>query len=238
MRQRQFWWLGIFCMALLGVYIASHDLPGYMLVFHSWLYQGIPEEYQRITARCLSNVVPVLVGGLPLYVYWYTNDRSSMPLYGFSAKAIDLKPYFGILVLLIPLVVGASFTPDFQHAYPRYKFGFPEHTTGIERAALISAFELCYGLDFVLVEFLFRGFMVLAFVRLLGPRAIMPMVVVYAMIHFEKPLLEALSSIVGGFVLGVISYRTRSIYGGIILHLGIAFMMDIAGAFQSGNEAV
>jgi membrane protease YdiL (CAAX protease family) len=57
-------------------------------------------------------------------------------------------------------------------------------------------------------------------------------VVVYAMIHFEKPLLEAISSIVGGTVLGVISHRTRSIYGGVILHLGIAYMMEMAGSFH------
>jgi membrane protease YdiL (CAAX protease family) len=58
------------------------------------------------------------------------------------------------------------------------------------------------------------------------------MVVAYALIHFEKPLVEALSSIVGGLVLGIISYRTKSIYGGVILHLGIAFTMEIAGAMQ------
>jgi membrane protease YdiL (CAAX protease family) len=58
------------------------------------------------------------------------------------------------------------------------------------------------------------------------------MVVVYAMIHFEKPLLEAISSIAGGFVLGVIAERTRSIYGGVIVHLGIAWMMEIAGSFH------
>jgi membrane protease YdiL (CAAX protease family) len=58
------------------------------------------------------------------------------------------------------------------------------------------------------------------------------MVVAYAMIHFEKPLLEALSSIFGGLVLGIISYRTKSIYGGVIIHLGIASTMEIAGAFH------
>ena len=97
---------------------------------------------------------------------------------------------------------------------------------------LAGVFQLCYGSDFVFVEFFFRGFMVLGFTRLLGIRAIIPMVVVYALIHFEKPLLEALSSIIGGLVLGVISYRTKSIYGGIILHLGIAYMMEIAGTLQ------
>ena len=72
----------------------------------------------------------------------------------------------------------------------------------------------------------------MAFTRYLGSRAILPMVVVYAFIHFQKPIGEALSSIVGGLVLGVVSYRTKSIYGGIIVHLGVAFLMEIAGTFQ------
>jgi membrane protease YdiL (CAAX protease family) len=168
----------------------------------------------------------------PLVMYWYRVNRDEMPLYGFSAKTIDLRPYFLILIFLIPLVVGASFTSDFQRAYPRYKFGFPEQTIGSERTMLAGIFQLCYGSDFVFVEFFFRGFMVLAFTRMMGTRAIVPMVVVYTLIHFQKPMLEAVSSIFGGLVLGVISYRTKSIYGGVILHLGVAYMMEIAGALQ------
>ncbi|MBM2840413.1 MAG: hypothetical protein HW412_941 [Bacteroidetes bacterium] len=232
LRQHQFWLLSLFCLLVLSVYIALHDLPRYILNNHPFIFEIVPSELQRFVARCLSNVIPLVVAGVPLISYWRRVDRREMPVYGFSAKTIKLRTYFLLLLFLLPLVVGVSFTGDFQAAYPRYKFGFPEHTMGMEKGAFVGVFELCYGSDFVFVEFFFRGFMVLAFTRLLGTRAIIPMVVVYALIHFEKPLLEALSSIVGGLVLGVISYRTKSIYGGIILHLGIAYMMEIAGTLQ------
>jgi len=232
LRNRSFWGLSVFAFVVLATYIALHDGPWYLLKTQPELFAFIPRQFQPIAARCASNVLPLTLMGIPVLGYWWRMDRSTMPLYGFSARTISLRPYFLILLFLLPLVAAVSFTPDFQHAYPRYKFGFPSSLGAGEQRPLIGAFELCYGADFVFVEFFFRGFMILGFARLLGTKAIIPMVVVYALIHFEKPLLEALSSIIGGLALGVISYRTKSIYGGIILHLGIAFMMEIAGTFQ------
>jgi membrane protease YdiL (CAAX protease family) len=53
------------------------------------------------------------------------------------------------------------------------------------------------------------------------------MCVYYITIHFGKPLGETISSFFGGLLLGVIAYRTKSIYGGIIVHLGIAYLMEL-----------
>jgi hypothetical protein len=51
----------------------------------------------------------------------------------------------------------------------------------------------------------------------------------YCTIHFGKPLGECISSYFGGMVLGVLAYRTRSILGGLIVHLGLAWMMELGG---------
>lgn len=232
LRTRQFWTLSVGTFVVLAVYIALHDGPWYLLRTHPALFADVPKEFQPFATRCASNVLPLTLMGIPLIAYWWRLDSKTMPLYGFTAKTIDLRPYFVLLLFLLPIVAAASFTPDFIRAYPRYKFGFPSNLGAGEQRPLIGIFELCYGADFVFVEFFFRGFMILAFARLLGSKAILPMVVVYALIHFEKPLLEALSSILGGLVLGIISYRTKSVYGGVIMHLGIAFMMEIGGTLQ------
>ncbi|MBL0133872.1 MAG: hypothetical protein IPP79_07630 [Chitinophagaceae bacterium] len=50
----------------------------------------------------------------------------------------------------------------------------------------------------------------------------------YCSIHFGKPLLECITSYFGGIILGVIVYRTKSIWGGLLMHLGIAWMMELA----------
>lgn len=74
--------------------------------------------------------------------------------------------------------------------------------------------------------------MVIAFARLVGTGAILPMAAVYCYFHFGKPAGEAVSSIFGGAVLGILSYYTRSIYGGILIHMGIAILMDLAAMLQ------
>jgi len=66
----------------------------------------------------------------------------------------------------------------------------------------------------------------------LGRGAVLTMVVTYCFLHFGKPLGESISSIFGGFILGVVAYETRSIWGGVILHMGIAWMMDLAAYLQ------
>ena len=96
-------------------------------------------------------------------------------------------------------------------------------------------YELSYGSDFVSIELFFRGFLILAFVKWAGKETILPMAVFYCTIHFGKPLGECISSFLGGIILGVITYRTKTILGGLIVHLGIAWLMELAGFI--GNTA-
>jgi uncharacterized protein len=48
----------------------------------------------------------------------------------------------------------------------------------------------------------------------------------YCMIHYGKPMTETLGAIGAGIILGTLAMRTRSIWGGVVIHVGVATMMD------------
>ena len=51
-------------------------------------------------------------------------------------------------------------------------------------------------------------------------------------IHLGKPDLELLSSVGGGYLLGVLAWRTRHLWGGIIIHLGITMFFELVGILR------
>ncbi len=65
--------------------------------------------------------------------------------------------------------------------------------------------------------------------------AIAAMVVPYTMIHYHKPMLEALGAIIGGCLLGYLALRYRSWVGGAFLHASVALTMDSAAVITSGK---
>ncbi|HUM96885.1 MAG TPA: hypothetical protein PK275_03465 [Chitinophagaceae bacterium] len=164
-----------------------------------------------------------------VYLIWLRLDKGRQPFYGFSSKGINWKPYWLLLLLMIPLIALASTQADFLAVYPKM-----QAVTGAQYEIGFSwwqkiLFEISYGIDFINIEFFFRGFLVLAFLKWAGKDCILPMACFYCAIHFGKPLGECISSYFGGIILGVIVYHTRSIYGGLMVHLGIAWLMELGG---------
>ena len=157
--------------------------------------------------------------------------RYGSPIAGMTARNFSANPYFLLLLCMLPLVAFASTQPDFLLTYPKLRkidFIQPFANAPWKNNLL---YELGYGSDFFTIELFFRGLLVLGFGRYVGKDAILPMAAFYCTIHFGKPLLECISSYFGGIILGVIVYRTRSIWGGLITHLGVAWLMELAGFF-------
>jgi Type II CAAX prenyl endopeptidase Rce1-like len=182
-------------------------------------------KYYSIIANLPSRLILVAIP--LLFFYWLENSNGSF--WGLTTKNFDWQPYLLMLLVMIPLITFASTQPDFLQMYPKLK-----QVAFIENNATHSwfyklLFEISYGIDFVTIELFFRGFLVFAFVRYVGADAILPMAVFYCSIHFGKPLFECISSFFGGILLGIIAYRTQSILGGMMVHLGIAWMMELGG---------
>lgn len=173
--------------------------------------------------RILANALNWTVVGVPMIWIWNRTKTPGEPLLGLKLKGLDIRPYLTMLLIMVPLIAAASFRADFLSVYPRAA-AFPG-ATNLGWAHYLL-FELVYGLDFVFIEMYFRGFVVQTFGRLYGQAAILPMAAFYVFIHFQKPPGEAASSYLGGLILGIASLRTGSIVGGILVHVGIAWMME------------
>lgn len=163
-----------------------------------------------------------------LFVLWKIFHPSAS-FYGLTVKDFDWKPYFIMLLIMVPLIAAASSQADFLSAYPKMKTinAIAESTARPWWYKLL--YQLSYGSDFVTIELFFRGFLILGFVQFAGKDAILPMACFYCTIHFGKPLAECISSFFGGILLGIIVYHTKSIAGGLAVHLGIAWLMEAGG---------
>ena len=169
----------------------------------------------------------LLVVSTVLFIIWKLT-KEKQPFYGTGIKHFSFKPYLIMLLIMVPLVTAASTQHDFLSMYPKLKsisFLKEQHNNGWYKLL----YELSYGSDFVSIELFFRGFLVLAFAKWFGKDAILPMACFYCTIHFGKPLGECISSFFGGIILGVVIYHTRTLFGGLMVHLGIAWMMELGG---------
>ncbi|NJM94430.1 MAG: CPBP family intramembrane metalloprotease [Cytophagales bacterium] len=172
---------------------------------------------------------------LLIYAFFRWQDRRHISsFYGFTRQGFDTNTYLFMLLFMLPLITGASFTDAFQRYYPRFKpWLYSEPVFGLSDWASFSLYETGYLLRFFTVELVFRGAMVMSLALLIGRHAIVPMVGVYAFLHFSKPLGETVGSVFGGYILGVIALYSRSIFGGCLIHIGVAFLMDMTALVQN-----
>lgn len=181
-----------------------------------WLYWSLFKTFNYLLLPCICLRLlgdRIADSGLRLHL-----SRRSWALYAV------------LLVVVLPVVVLAANSPAFLDRYPRYPHA------GATWSRLIL-WEAAYGFQFASLEFFFRGFLLFGLARSLGSAAIFVSVVPYTMIHFGKALPETLGSVIAGIVLGTLALRTRSIYGGVLLHCGVAWTMDGLAMAHRGDLA-
>jgi len=183
-------------------------------------------QFYAKTSYWVTQVFVVLLFSL---IIWLIKDRKNIKWYGFDFKNHQIKPYWIMLLIMLVPILLAGQTEGFQSMYPRLKSVMKPNYEALGMVEYVL-YELAYGLNFLGIELFFRGFLVMALVNILGKDAILPMAVFYVSIHFSKPMGECISSFFGGCLLGIISYHTNSIKGGLLVHVGIAWLMEISGA--------
>ena len=189
-------------------------------------------HYSSRVLKLMSLPVMLTISMVILYLINIQNRKSL----GFTFKEIQIKPFIYIMLAIIPVVLIASFTQGFLEYYPLYKHTLASEISDIPDFIFVGIYEFVYGLNLLSVELIFRGILVIGFIGVLGKGSVFPMVSLYCFIHFDKPVLECISSIFGGYALGVIALYTRSIIGGSILHIGMAWMMELLAWLQKVTD--
>ncbi len=176
-----------------------------------------------LTAFALYAVVPGLIVTLAF--------RERLTDYGAGVRGVvaDWPVYLAFAAVMVPLVYLCSSFPRFQDVYPFYRVG-----AAAEVDARFVRWELVYALQFIGLEFFFRGFLVHGTKHRFGVYAVFLMVMPYCMIHFHKPIAECFGSILAGVGLGVVSLVTKSVWPGAALHILVAWGMDLSVLARRG----
>ena len=214
-----------FTCALIGItYFGKSPTFGWIFgdSFLSWPYPILYSHLYWAVFRVVSYLlVPVLIIKGVL--------RERVRDYGFR---IDRNPkvlalYAAMLLVVIPLVYIVSHNDSFLQTYPFYKQAGNSWTE-------LLLWESMYALQFLSLEFFFRGVILFSFAKRIGAYSIFLMSVPYTMIHFQKPLPETIGAIIAGVALGTLALRTKSIFGGVVIHVAVAWSMDLMALWQKG----
>ena len=130
-------------------------------------------------------------------------------------------------ILMIPVVILAVI------AYPPFVAKYPLCKVVASSWQTFLLYQLAYGVYMFSWEFFFRGFMLFGLERKFGNYSILIQTIPFAVMHYSKPLPEALGSIIAGVLLGVLALETRSFIYGAAIHWLVAMTMDVvAVAFR------
>lgn len=127
---------------------------------------------------------------------------------------------FAGCAVMTPIVLWFAGLPDVRAYYAPSNTALPD-------------LLLTNSVDLVAAEFLFRGFLMFALVRAIGPFGVVVAVLPFAFTHLTKPELELLSTLFGGILYGWLAWRTGSIAWGAIAHVYILTLL-IATAGSAG----
>ncbi|HOO83815.1 MAG TPA: CPBP family intramembrane metalloprotease [Prolixibacteraceae bacterium] len=228
-KELQFTWR-FWLKSFIGLLILGIDRSVFPNISRVLLSNFSGADY-RYFFKLLFNVYGFFTIVLSLVVVKLIFDRKSNEgLYGLNASGVGIKSYLVMLLIMMPIIFIATYLPGFLEYYPTLK------RSGAESFAIshslpywlsIAIYEVAYLCDFLNTELFFRGFLVIGLSRMIGKNAVLPMAATYAVLHFGKPMGETISSVFGGYILGIIALYSRNIWGGVFIHGGIALLMEI-----------
>lgn len=163
----------------------------------------LADYYHRFTGIvALDRVILYLLAPLAITVFVF---RRPVKEFGFQLGDWKLGLTYTAIGVAIgtPIIWWAAQDPAMQDYYkPLYSPILP----------------LMTFLDLIGWEFIFRGWMLFGYKKEFGAHALWLQAVPFALMHLGKPELETMSTIFGGFVFGLIAWKTRSFLYPFLIH--------------------
>lgn len=177
------------------------------------------QRLQAIDRAVLYGVVPLLV------IRFLFRDRPS----AYGLRLGDWRTGATLAIagcaVMTPVVLWFAGLPDARAYYA------PSFST-------ISDVALTNTLDLVAAEFLFRGFLMFALVRAIGPMGVLVATLPFVFSHLTKPELELFSTLFGGMIYGWLAWRTGSIVWGAAAHIYILTLLIVVAGMSAGGQAL
>lgn len=135
----------------------------------------------------------------------------------------DSRLAWQITAVYLPLVIVGTWIlsagSDFQAEYPHY-------APAAHNWRYFAIYEGLFLFYWVGWEYLWRGFVLFGTRHTFGVYAIFVQAMPFAILHMNKPLPEALLSIVGGVALGALVWRTRAFWIAVPIHAAQMLILD------------
>jgi membrane protease YdiL (CAAX protease family) len=185
------------------------------------------------------------------YLYWFIGDfftffilpvlviklilKEDLKNYGLTPGdfSIGIKLSSIFLMIMLPVVWVFSSFPDFVRTYPQL-------ASVRENWNTFFIFETALFVYVVAWEFIWRGFMLFGLKEKFGYYAIFIQMIPFLILHNGKPVSETFGAIIAGIALGILAWRTRSVYYCVITHAGVMFGIDLISTlrFRAGDYGI
>jgi len=172
-------------------------------------YFGIDDPNRLLKIKILLNLSFTIGYLIPIFLSLFLFRKFNTERFGFVFSALNFRIYFILFLIMIPFIGLAIFSPGFTSFYPTWNLGREINISILS----VTSHEFFYGLNFIATEWFFRGLLILGMIKIFGINQILPVTVLYCLWHIGKPPIEIISSIFGGYFLGLLALQTRSIVG-------------------------
>ena len=177
------------------------------------------------------------------YLYWFIGDfftffllsvliikfvlKEDLKNYGLQKGDFKIGLALSILffIVMLPAIWFFSASPDFSAKYPHLL----STRNNWNEFIIYESGMLVYMISW---EFIWRGFMLFGLKEKFGYYSVLIQMIPFVILHNGKPAPETFGAIAGGIALGILAFRTNSIYYCVITHMGIMFSIDIISTLR------